>query len=190
MNDDRLTDLLRAADRDAGPPALRPDLADRVRRKALLHRRYEARGAAAAAMLVFAVGSGWLLSHSRPSSLAPQEVVDHDELSRELAAIRAEAEAKTALVRRLQSIRRIGVARRGRLGYSIEPALARRMKRQIDRAAFTIVYTADRLHREAGLIESAVEQYEQALRLFPQTPAAETARRRLAKLKVAKGESS
>lgn len=190
MNDDRLTDLLRAADRDAGPPALRPDLADRVRRKALQRRRYEARGAAAAAMLVFAVGSGWLMSHSRPSSIAPQEVVDHDKLSRELAALRAEAEARTALVRRLQSIRRIGVARRGRLGFSIEPALARRMKRQVDRAAFTIVYTADRLHREAGLLESAVEQYRQAVRLFPDAPSSETARRRLVEIKSMNGESS
>jgi hypothetical protein len=159
-------------------------------------RRYEAGRAAAAALLVFAVGSAWLLSHSRPTSFAPREEavasnpMDYDQLTRELAALRAQAEAKTALVRRLQSVRRIGVARRGRLGQAIEPALARRTKRQIDRAAFTIVYTADRLRREAGLVESAVEQYRQAVLLFPQTPAAETARRRLVELKVTKGESS
>ncbi len=64
------------------------------------------------------------------------------------------------------------------------------MRRQLDRAAFTIVYTADRLRQDAGLLEAAVEQYEQALKLFPETRSAETARRRLTEIKIEKGEVS
>jgi outer membrane protein assembly factor BamD (BamD/ComL family) len=58
------------------------------------------------------------------------------------------------------------------------------IKRQADKAAFTLVYQADRFYRELNQTDSAVESYEQVIRLFPESRWADEARKRLAEIRT------
>ncbi len=192
MDRDALAQLIRAADREAGVPRVVPGLAARVGQRAVRSSRFKASGAAVAALLVFALGSTWLVLQPVDwrDGLDITEVRTPSELKRELASLRGEAEARIALVRRLQAVRKDGIQRSRRHARSLQIDAGRNVRRQLDRAAFTIVYTADRLRQVAGLVKTAVVQYEQVLSLCPQTQSAETGRRRLAEIQDARGENS
>ena len=56
------------------------------------------------------------------------------------------------------------------------------IERQYDRAAFVLVYQADRLYKELNLKGSAVETYNRVIDLFPENKWAEVARMRLSKM--------
>jgi hypothetical protein len=58
-----------------------------------------------------------------------------------------------------------------------------RMRQQADKTAFALVYQADRMYRELNQTESAVETYEQVIRLFPENRWAEVAQNRLSEIK-------
>jgi TolA-binding protein len=53
------------------------------------------------------------------------------------------------------------------------------IQKEVDRTAFILVYEADRLYRELGQTNAAVETYNRVIRLFPETQWAEVARQRL-----------
>jgi len=64
------------------------------------------------------------------------------------------------------------------------------IEQELERAAYLIVYQADRYHRELDLPESAIASYRETIELFPRTRAAQTARVRLAELGNEKGSQS
>lgn len=98
----------------------------------------------------------------RTGCQAVHEVLERQEVEQRLAALRKQAEA--------------------------DPLKA--ISDQMDRAALTMVYQADRMYHELNLRESAMASYERTIKLFPKTHWAEVARDRLAELKTAgKGDS-
>lgn len=56
------------------------------------------------------------------------------------------------------------------------------VQRQVDKAAFVLIYQADRLYRELNRTESAVAAYKEIIQLFPTNRWAEVARERLAEI--------
>lgn len=195
MNRDAVETLLQQADWAAGPsPASRVDLADRVRRLARRrHRTQTAVRVTAAAVVAIGVG---LAVHSvtlrhrledrivalpppPAASPSPEEVA---QLRSQLAQLQKEANDLAARIRGMTAIQeqRERLARMERAVASLESGEA--VRAQMERAAFTIVYQADRMDRELGLRESALRAYREAIRLFPETPSAKIARDRLAEI--------
>jgi outer membrane protein assembly factor BamD (BamD/ComL family) len=62
--------------------------------------------------------------------------------------------------------------------------------RQVDKAAFVLVYQADRLYRELNRTESAVEAYNQVIQFFPKNRWADVARQRLSEIRERKSNKT
>jgi len=56
------------------------------------------------------------------------------------------------------------------------------VQNQIDKTAFILVYQADRLYRELNQTDSAVENYNRVIELFPENRWAKVARQRLSEI--------
>lgn len=56
------------------------------------------------------------------------------------------------------------------------------VQNQVDKTAFVLVYQADRLYRELNQTDSAVENYERVIALFPENRWAKVARQRLSEI--------
>jgi TolA-binding protein len=56
------------------------------------------------------------------------------------------------------------------------------VRQQVDKTAFFLVYQADRLYRELNQTDSAVENYNRVIELFPENRWAKVARQRLSEI--------
>ena len=199
MNEQRIEQWLRQADRAAGPPPTGPaDLADRVRRLGLRRRRvWITSSAVAAALIALSVGATlWMIGLQGKSALpGPEAIVDATDAQTEIDRLEAEleelhAETEVALARVEERLARYQQqAQRARIErLRAQPGPIQQVQQDLDRTAFIMVYQADRAHRELGQAESAVESYRQVLELFPQTPWADVARQRLSAIQRGQGD--
>jgi tetratricopeptide (TPR) repeat protein len=137
---------------------------------------------AAAAILLMALGL-WSIT-TRATKPAPQQQQQIASLEEQVKQLQAQTDATLRLVQGVLAEER----QQQRLA-ALEAELASipdplaELEKQTDRTAFVLVYQADRLYRELDQTESAVEAYEQVIRLFPQNRWAEVARKRLAEIK-------
>lgn len=182
MTEERIRELLRDADRAAGPPSFARVTADGIRRRIRRRRLvWIAAPAAAAAMVLLAFGP-WGI-RARNTAPAPEQRRQIASLEEQVERLQAQTDATLRLVRGVLAEQR----QQQRLA-ALEAELASipdpltELERQTDRTAFVLVYQADRLYRELNQTDSAVEAYEQVIRLFPQNQWAEVARRRLAEI--------
>jgi len=60
------------------------------------------------------------------------------------------------------------------------------VQNQVDKTAFVLVYQADRLYRELNQTDSAVENYNRVIALFPENRWAKVARQRLSEIESKK----
>ena len=199
MSSDRIEELLRKADAAAGPPPAGPaDLPNRVRH--LAGRRRVVRitsGAAIAAMLALAVGTSILMTgpHVQPTPTDHVAVTpgndSRDEVVRlraEIKQLRAEADDILAAAKRMLVLQKRQTLLAELERIRAQPDPIEQVRQQMDKAAFIIVYQADRMYRELNLHESAIESYQQAITLFPETHWAAVARERLAEIENPKGD--
>jgi len=56
------------------------------------------------------------------------------------------------------------------------------VREQVDKTAFILVYEADRLYNELNQTDSAVENYNRVIKLFPENRWAKVARQRLSEI--------
>ena len=184
MVEDRINNILQEADRFSGG-YLAPDasvIADSVRSRVRRRRRnlYLRFATSAAAVLIVCVGI---------LNVARQGAVEGDIYASEKNV--AQLQAK---VRRLQSeVDSMQIAVRQAIDEEksnttlakLEAELAsisdpiEEVQRQVDRAAFIIVYQADRMYRDHNLINAAIESYKRAIEFFPANKWSEVARSRL-----------
>jgi tetratricopeptide (TPR) repeat protein len=183
MSEEHIEKLLQDTDRAAGPPLFgqirAADLRHRLRRRRLVRL-----GMPAATAAVLLLGFGTWTLHSRPgvpTSPPPDRIAALQEQVRQL---QAQTDAALQLVHEVLAQER----QQQRLA-ALEAELAsisdprEEIERQVDKTAFTLLFEADRLYRELNETESAVEAYEQVIRLFPQNRWANVARQRLAEIK-------
>ncbi|MFQ5807931.1 MAG: hypothetical protein ACE5I3_15915 [Phycisphaerae bacterium] len=192
MSDDPLKRILQAADAAAGePPEMPADLAQRVRILAGRRRRVRF-GVSVAAAIVLAVGMTSLWSQtpapSRPGGdsqmvRGPQEPPDVESIRAEIEQLRREAEMRLAVARRTQEI--LTQMRRAEefTKQEVVPDPIARARREVEKAAYTLVYQADRMCRELDLCDSAAVKYQRVVELFPDTRWAAVARQRLDEIK-------
>jgi hypothetical protein len=199
MSDERLQQLLREADEAFGGPLTGPaDLGARVRRRARRQRRVRVVGSAAVCVVVLIAGSIALVRGSGgassierpmpgagvPPSVSIAEVQARiEQLSEE---VRTGCEALQEALRNEEAEQRLTTLRK-----QAEANPLTEVDEQIDRAALTMVYQADRMYRELNLRDSAIASYERTVELFPRTHWAQVAKERLTEIKAAeKGDAS
>jgi hypothetical protein len=179
MNDERMMELLQQADAADGPPR-RIDVSAAGIRRRILRRRIAAGG-------VFAVTAGALLAVGLWQSPGPRPDAKEQRIASledEVRQLKTRTEETLALIHDVLAKER----QQDRLA-ALETELAsipdpvEQMKERDDKTAFTLVYQADRMYREMNQTRSAVETYEQVIRLYPQNHWAEVARQRIAEIK-------
>ena len=99
-------------------------------------------------------------------------------LRREIADLRAQADAAEGLARRMIALRRRRVDLAAMEAKLAAPDPLELVRRQLDRAPAIMVRSAVRLQYEYGLFASAAEAYRRTMNLFPDSPWAQVARRR------------
>ena len=189
---DRLESLLRRADAAAGPaPELGEDLPQRVRQVARRARRVRLGMGAMAATIVLAGGLIWLFCFNGPRGpglgeqagrgVGPSDAEQVAALRAEIERLDAEVASLAAAVRRMREFeadyQQLHKLRRELARVDISDKIAR----DVDEAVFIMIYDAD-LRLKEGQKESAVDIYQQVIRLFPKNRWAKVAREKLAKI--------
>ncbi len=183
MNDDRLEELLRHADADLPAPRLPDDLVARVLRRARQRRYRRVTVTSAAAAILLAVGLSWPLLKSPPAQPTPGPGV----LVAEISALRAEAQSRVAVARRVKDLQAqdAEVAARPQPPAVLDPLLAVRL--ETDQTAILLVKQADGL-ANLDSRQSAAELYRRVIDLFPDAPSATRAREHLKILETTSGD--
>lgn len=189
MTQDQLSKLLQETDRTAGPPAqVRVNLFE-IRRRAH-HRRFVsiAGPMAAAAVLVIALGI-WSGAIRTTQTTPKQERIASLEM--QVKHLQARADAALNLIQQVLEDER----RRRRLE-ELEAQLAsipdplEELQKQVDKTAYILIYQADRLYKELNQTDSAIENYNRVIELFPQNRWADVARQRLTEIENKKSEKT
>ena len=185
VDDNLFSDALHAADA-AAPLPLQPGLADRVRTRARRQRRNRQIAAGSLALSIVAVGlTLTLLRRDRgtlpPPVVAQQKVgpITSDRLGDDVILASREADVRLAVARRLVTAER--QRRVARLAESL-PTAADPVAAHREQAALTLVDYAERLQGRVVRPIDALATYRRAIELFPETPAADVARRRIEQL--------
>lgn len=183
MNQERIKELLRNADRAAGPPLFgsvsAADLRGQIRRRRII---WLGTPASAAALVLLALGIWTFRAQPTGPARPPSDRIAS--LEEQVRHLQTQTDAALKLVHEVLAEER----QQQRLA-ALEAELAsipdpkEEIERQVDKTAFTLIYEADRLYRELNQTESAVEAYEQVIQLFPQNRWAHVARERLAEIK-------
>ncbi len=180
MTDEGIRALLQRADTAGGNPVFSTVSVVRIRRR--LRERRIIRTTVpltAAAVVALAVA---ILTNSRQTQIPlpepqPERIASIEEQVKQL---KAQTDATLKLVQEVLEKDR----QRERLA-ALEAELAgipdpvRQMEERVDKAAFVLLYQADRLYKELNQTESAVAAYKEVIQLFPTNQWADVARERL-----------
>ncbi|MBW8035061.1 MAG: hypothetical protein FVQ79_05370 [Planctomycetes bacterium] len=184
MEEEKLKNILQQADRFSGD-YIAPDasvIAGFVRSRVRRRRRnlYLRFAASAAAVLIVCVG---ILNTGRHRAVDGDLYVkgeNIEQLQAEVRRLQSEVDSMQIAVRRA-----IDEEKSNATLAKLEAELAsisdpiEDVQRQVDRAAFIIVYQGDRMYRDHNLINAAIESYKRAIEFFPANKWAEVARSRL-----------
>ncbi len=182
MTEDRIEQLVTAADRAAPQPSLQAGrIAAAARKQAMaraIRRRYAIRAAAVITILGACVG-GLLCRDGEPDK--SDQVA---QLEQEVRLLQERTDAAIGLIHEVLEKERA----RERVT-ALERELVEEMDvmdkidQQIDRTAHVFLYQGERLAREFGDIEGAVAAYKRVILLRPGSEAAMTAKQRIGELR-------
>lgn len=193
MPKEPLEKWLRLADEAAGsPPPLAGNLAEGVRRLAARRRRRAVLGGLGLAAAVGVAAVVLLRPPAEGPRPAPGPVAEVPKmpsdaeiarLRQELAQVRSEADSRLRVARAL-----IQMERQAQLSAEIQRAAPawldplEPIRREVDKAARTILCQADRMAGDPAQQESAAERYREVSQLFPQSLWADVARQKLSQM--------
>jgi tetratricopeptide (TPR) repeat protein len=179
MTEDKIKNLLQRADQTAGGPApVSIDLSAVRRSASRRHIINLAARIATAAVVLFALG---IWSFSVKKTRDRQRIIA---LEAEIKQLKVQTDATLKLVREvLENDRR--ERRLGELRTQLAniPDPLEETQKQVDKTAFILVYQANRMYSELDQKDSAIQAYNRVIELFPQSPWAEVARKRLSEIK-------
>jgi hypothetical protein len=161
---DPIGQILKQADSAMTALAVRPDLAGRVRRRAVRRRQ---RQTIAACVVFVAVGVLSVITMRDRPHAAPAKV--------DLRSLEADAKYHQMVADLLEKHERETV----RPANSDADEYLWQLSQQGNRAALILVRSADRIYQECHDRPAAEASYRQAIRLFPDSPAAAMAQQRL-----------
>jgi tetratricopeptide (TPR) repeat protein len=179
MTEDKIKNLLQQADQMAGGAVPIPvNLAAVVRRRAGRRQTVNlAARIAAAAVVVIALG---VWSFAIKKTRDQQKIIA---LEMQVNQLKAQTDATLSLIREVldeeRKQRRLNELQAQLASYS-DPL--REIGKQADKTAFILVYRANRMYRELGQKEAAIQAYNRVIELFPQSRWAEVARQRISEI--------
>ena len=189
MTDEKLKNLLQQTDRFAGEPAAVKVNITNIRRKANQRRiLYFAGPVAAAAGIIIAIAL-WQ-GTSKQTKITPPEPPKIASVDNQLQQLQ---ESTNQAIKIIQEIRE--KERNQRASAELNAQLAsipdplEKIQQEVDRTAFILVYSADRMYKELNLTDSAVETYKRVIELFPENQWAKVAQERLEKIKTQKSDT-
>jgi len=188
MNEDRLQGILKEADRLAVKPGKAVVSVSLLRRR-VNRRRMIATGVPST--VAAAVILGVLLLSDPGERGGDSNEVDVAVLRAEVEELRLRTDAALSLVHEVIASQR---QERRMEAMTAQYATGRdpldEVRREVDRTASILFYRADRLCRQAGDMDGAMDGYEQVIKLFPESGWAEKARQRVSEIKEGKKPGS
>jgi septal ring factor EnvC (AmiA/AmiB activator) len=182
MNEEKIEQLLQSADKSASGPLYRSDnLAPLVRRRARRrHTKIIIAPVAAAVLMLAGLCFFAIAKNPKQKSLTPEQIAS---LNAQIRDLNQKTDATLKLVRevieRQRSIERIAKLN-AQLAEFKDPL--EKLNADINKTAFILVSSADKMYDELNDKDSAIKTYNQVIGLFPQTPSAESARQKLLKI--------
>jgi tetratricopeptide (TPR) repeat protein len=180
MTEDKIKNLLKDADRMAGPPILvSARLSAVVRRRA--HRRHvliSISGPLAAAAVILIAAGIWNFTIRADEKNKDQKKIAM--LEKRLQELQTRTDAALNLIQEVlvaEQKQRSLVELEAQLASIPDPL--EEIQRQVDKTASILVFQADRLYRRLDRKDSAVETYNRVIELFPNSRWAQEARQRL-----------
>ena len=185
MTEDEIKKLLQQADKTAGGTApVRVNLPAIRRRAGRRNMITLIAPLASAAVLMVALGISALMFSNTVSTTEPTPKQERIALlENQIKQLQARTDAALRVIQEVLDQER----RQSRLD-ELQAQLAsisdpiEEVQNQVDKTAFILVYQADRLYRELNETDSAVENYNRVIELFPENRWAKVARRRLSEI--------
>ena len=184
MKEDKLKNLLQKADQNVGHPTPVEVNVSAIRQRAKRRQIYRIVYPAAAAAIVILIVSIWSLSGKRTEPVKEQTQVVKNDIEVKIKQLQVSTDETINLIHEImeqeEKQRRIN---------KLEEELAEipdpleEINEQLDRTAFILVYSADRMYNELNLTDSAIETYKRVIKLFPDNQWAKVARERLEEIK-------
>ncbi|MHC4324989.1 MAG: tetratricopeptide repeat protein [Planctomycetota bacterium] len=178
MTEDKITNLIQQADKAAGGAARVKVNVSAIRRRGNRKNMINLIAPlATAAVLMVALSILTVMFRT------PEPTVEHQKialLESRIKQLQARTDATLALIQEVLNEER----RQSRLN-ELQAQLAsipdplEETRKQVDKTAFYLIYQADRLYRELNQTDSAVENYNRVIKLFPENRWAKVARQRL-----------
>ena len=181
MTEDEIIKLLQEADETAGRAApVRVNLPAICRRAGRRNMVILVAPLASAAVLMVALSISALMFRTAEPTPEQEKIAV---LETRIKQLQARTDAALGLIQEVLDEER----RQSRLD-ELQAQLAsipdplEEVQKQVDKTAFILVYQADRLYRELNQTDSAVENYNRVIELFPENRWAKVARQRLSEI--------
>ncbi len=181
MTEDEIIKLLQQADKTAGGIApVRVNITAIRRRAGRRNMVILVAPLAAAALIMVALSISALMFRTAEPTREQEKIAL---LETQIKQLQARTDAALGLIQEVLEEER----RKSRLD-ELQAQLAsipdplEEVQNQIDKTAFILVYQADRLYRELNQTDSAVENYNRVIELFPENRWAKVARQRLSEI--------
>jgi len=181
MTEEKIKNLLQQADRAAGGTSPVQVNVTAIRRRAgRKNMIMMAAPLAAAAVLMIALS---VLTVMLRSTEPTQEQEKIALLETQIKQLQARTDAALSLIQEvLEDEQRQSRLDELRAQLASIPDPLEEVQNQVDKTAFFLVYQADRLYRELNQTDSAVENYNRVIELFPENRWAKVARQRLSEI--------
>ncbi len=190
MNDEKIKNMLQQTDRLAGAPAaVKVNLTD-IRRRAKHRRILSFAGPAAAAAAIIIAVILWQ-GTSKQTKVLPME--QPPQIASDDTQIQKFQESTDNAIKIIQDI-----LEQEQIQQKLDelndqlaaiPDPLEKIQQEVDRTAFILVYSADRMYKELNLTDSAVETYKRVIELFPENQWAKVAQERLDKIQTNKSDN-
>ena len=179
MSDERLKELLQRADETAGAPVFRHPHTGEIRRR-VFRRRLKMTSLPAAAVILIGAGVGSICLRTERTPPQQPRIAT---VETQLRQLQTQTDAVLKLVHEvIEKDRQKGQLAALEAELASIPDPAEEIERQVDKAAFVMLYQADRLYKQLRQTESAVEAYKEIIQLFPENQWADVARERLSQI--------
>ncbi|MEJ2647693.1 MAG: hypothetical protein P8016_04690 [Sedimentisphaerales bacterium] len=182
MTEDKLKNMLRKADQSAGIPSPVEVDISAIRQRAKRRRIYRLAYPSAAAAVVIIAVTLWSLLIPEPETGRQPTQVASDEMK--IRQLQASTDETVNLIREiLEEEQRQQRLNELNAQLASIPDPLEEIQEELDRTAFILVYSADRMYKELNLTDSAVKTYRRVIKLFPDNQWAKVARERLEEIK-------
>ena len=185
MTEDKIKNLLQQADKTAGGATPVQVDVSAIRRRADRKKTIIfVAPLATAAVLMVALSILTVMFRSTEPTQEQQKIAS---LETQIKQLQARTDATLSLIQEvLEEERRQHRLDELQARLASIPDPLEEVRQQVDKTAFILVYQADRLYKELNQTDSAVENYNRVIELFPENRWAKVARQRLSEIEKRK----